>query len=564
MVLTLVGSSSPISADESSPETAPEGASLHEKADVTQTDQERIRDLIDAGSFEEALGEVRSLLAGDPTPEAAAGARLLEARLLERLDQGWEAVRVYRRAIDDPTVGEQAKAELHDLHVRRGEFSAADRLTEGVGEGGPGSDPAQVRRRAYSKTVQGDYDVAARLLSDLAVAGDGHAGVLRANALLALGDRDGAEGLYLQVLEHESQAPVRQAAHFGLGQVARLRGARAVRAIQDEKTVALGAAPWAQLDWALALRALGRRGEARTHLQEAAATNPGLTATTGLVLARLQEEEGHTDQALESLSQSLEGGVADFLAWTRLGDLLLQESEEDAGIQAYRAALELFPGFPPAVDRLSRALAARGRWEETPAPVEGSGEWDLPGWTWERLLDGDLPFYETVADRATIPLTDPRRFVLALVQLRSGFPAGALGWAEPGGGPLLETVRAQALEAAGRPEDAAEVWEAILATGLESPIARERLALLSYDRDPERAAQHWSALFAGRPGRARARLRQAHRMEEAQDWQGALEAYQAAATGDWLSANERRSIRRSVADLESELQDADEARTDAG
>ena len=48
------------------------------------------------------------------------------------------------------------------------------------------------------------------------------------------------------------------------------------------------------------------------------------------------------------------------------------------------------------------------------------------------------------------------------------------------------------------------------------------------------------------------------RLEEGEDWQGALEAYQAAATGDWLSPDERRRIRRAVADLESEIEEAEE------
>ena len=84
---------------------------------------------------------------------------------------------------------------------------------------------------------------------------------------------------------------------------------------------------------------------------------------------------------------------------------------------------------------------ARGRWEEAPEAAEAQGAWELTGWTWDRLLDGDLPFYEVVDDQGLFAAEDPRRAVLALVQLRAAFPAGALGWARDGGGWMLAAVR---------------------------------------------------------------------------------------------------------------------------
>jgi tetratricopeptide (TPR) repeat protein len=555
--------SSPISAQESSPET-PGVVRPEPLPDVEgEASDDRIRALVESGDYETALERLRARIAGADAPEEQGPLRLVEARVLDRMGNGWESLRVYRRIFDDPEWGERARGEAHDLYVRRGEFAAADRLTSSVEEEGGAADPADVRRRAYARSVQGRFAEAVRLLEDPDLAGDGRASVLRANALLALGRREEAADLYLAVLGGEPDDAVRQVAHFGLGQVARLRGGRAVRAMQDEKAVLLGAASWAELDWGLALRALGRRQEARSRLTSAADEAPALAPTVKLALARLDEEEGRTDDALEHLAEALTGSVGDFLVWTRLGDLLLQEGREDEGIRAFRAALDLFPDFPPAAERLSRALVARGRWEEAgPEAVKDAPRWDLPAWTWDRLLDGDLPFYEMAADRDSVPAGDPRRTVLALVQLRAAFPAGALGWAEGATGRVAASIRAEALEAAGRDDDAEEAWQALLDGGTESAVALEHLATLAFPRDGDLAAARWDELFRRYPQDARARLRQARLLEEAERWEDALAAYREAETGGWFSSEELRRIRVARQDLESLLQEEEEARAD--
>lgn len=562
LVWGLLLPSSPISAQESPPEDLPERATVRSKTDADLPAPGRIRELVEKGDWTTALDLVRRRIADPDNPAGDEGTlRLLEARILDRMGQGWEALRVYRRILDDPAVGAQAWAEAHDLHVRRGEFRAADRLTEDVADIPPGADPEQLVRRAYSRSVQGRFRDAVRLATPVAETGNGHAGVLVANARLALGDREGAENVYLEVLEHEESHPIRQAAHFGLGQVARLQGGRAVRAMQDEKAVLLGPAPWAELDWGLALRALGRRPDARSRLGSAQEAAPALAPTVGLALARLDDEEGRADDSLEHVAGALTGSVADFLAWTRLGDLLLKAGSEEDGIRAYRWALVLFPEFPPARDRLSRALVARGRWEEAPDTPD-TGKWVLPGWTWDRLLDGDLPFYEAVADAGDIPPDDPRRLVLALVQLRAGFPAGALGWTEDGKGLVVASLRAEALEEVGREDDAEEAWQGLLDGGVESPVAMERLALLAYRRDPELARERWDALFEKYPHAARARIRQGRALEDSEKWSEALAAYQAAEGAGWLSPEERRRIRVAREDLEATIQEQEEARAD--
>lgn len=553
--------SSPISAQEASPETP--GIVRPEPLPEEDAPDETIRKLIEDRDYDTALERLRGRIAGAADPGERSALRLVEARLLDRMGNGWEATRVYRHVLEDPTLGELARGEAHDLYVRRGEFAAADRLTASVDEDPGGASPSDVLRRAYARSVQGEYAEVVQLLQHPGLAENGRASVLLANALLALGKREEAADLYLAVLGRERDDAVRQVAHFGLGQVARLRGGRAVRATQDEKALLLGEASWAELDWGLALRALGRRDEARVRLESAAEEAPALSPTVKLALARLDEEEGRVDDAVEHLAAALTGGIGDFLVWTRLGDLLLKEGGEEEGIRAYRAALELFPDFPPAAERLSRALVARGRWEEAgPETPADAPHWELPAWTWDRLLDGDLPFYEMAGDRGAIPPGDPRRTVLALVQLRAAFPAGALGWAEGETGPVAVSIRAEALEQAGRPDDAEEAWQAILDGGTESVVAREHLARLAFPRDGDLAAERWEELFRRHPADARARLRQAELLEDAERWEEALAAYREAENGGWFSADERRRIRVARQDLEAELQEEKEAKAE--
>jgi tetratricopeptide (TPR) repeat protein len=595
-ILGTLSVSSPISAQDSSEDDVPEKESLRSKSEIDTTDPDEIRKMVERGDFEEALEAVRRRIASYPDLSDVARTRLLEARILARLGEVQDAGRAYRRLFEDPDVGGLARTEAHDLLVRTGQFESADRMTaaavqdsgmtaaavpdsgmtaaavpdSGVtADGGPDSsgtsvaDPDELLRRSYSWSTQGHYrDVAAWLLEP-AAAGNGRAGVLRANALLALGERAEAESLYLSVLSNEQDASVRQVAHFGLGQVARLRGARAVRAIQDEKAVTLGPAPWAELDWGQALRALGRRDDARRRLTSASQADPALSVAARLALARLDEEEGLADAAIEELVGALEGRFADFLVWTRLGDLLLQEGQDEAGLGAYRRALAIFPSFPPARDRLTRALAARGRWEEAPEP--GAEAWDLPGWTWDRLLDGDLPFYDTVADITEVPPTDPRRLVIALVQLQAGFPAGAIAWtSDAGGDPRLEAIRAEALERVGREEEAVTVWESVLDHGASTALPLENLAHLLEDSDSTRADGYRQELRSRLPDSIRARLRFARRLEEREDWAPALLEYEAAdAYEGWLSPDERRRIRVALEDVRDQIENEDEDEDEA-
>jgi len=474
--------------------------------------------------------------------------------------------RIYGRLLDDPEVGGRARAELHGFLIRRGEFDAADRLTEGAELSGSELDPALATLRASARAAEGRYSEAARLAGEGALQGDPEASVLRANALLALGSDDEAESLYLGVLRESTHRKVRQAAHFGLGQVARLRGSRAIRALQDERAVRLGPAPWAELDWGLALRALGRRDEARARLEDVVSGYPELASTARLGVARLDEEEGRAGDGLEALAAAVEGSLGDFLALTRLGELLLQEGLEDDGIEAHRASLLLFPEFPAGRALLTRALTSRGRWDEAPAPDVAEGRWQLRGWTWDRLLDGDLPFYGLVADRDSIPVDDPRRFVLALIHLRAGNAAGTLGWSDGAGVAQdgLLAIRAEALELAGRPDEAVEIWETLFSAGQGGPLVRERLARLVFPTDPDRALRLWREQFERYPEFPRARLRMAEALEEAGNLEDAIDAYRGAETAGWLSPAEKRRIRVAIEDLDSLLQEQEDARLDTG
>ncbi|MBZ0269583.1 hypothetical protein K8I85_15640, partial [bacterium] len=224
IVLAILASpigSSPISAQESSSETPipTPGIVRPEPLPDEAAPDDRIRELVEAGDFEAALERLRTRIAGADGPEERPALRLLEARLLDRMGDGWEALRVYRRVFDDPALGERARGEAHDLYVRRGEFAAADRLIGRGTEDGHALSAEDARRRAYARSVQGQYRQAVRLLEHPDLAADGRASVLRGNALLALGRRDEASELYLKVLENERDDAVRQLAHFGLGQV---------------------------------------------------------------------------------------------------------------------------------------------------------------------------------------------------------------------------------------------------------------------------------------------------------------------------------------------------------
>lgn len=527
-------------------------------------DSLEVREAVEGGNWERALELVRRRSAEAPDGAEKARLSLLEARLLAALGDARSAVQVYRLLLEDPAIGPRALAELHEFHVRRGEFVQADRLTETVIENGPEADPALAALRAAARAAQGRYAEAARLSQEAVFRGNLEAAVVRANALLALGSDVEAEELYLQVLHEATDRKVRQAAHFGLGQVARLRGSRAVRALQDERAVRLGAAPWAELDWGLALRALGRRAEARTRLENVVHAYPELASTARLGLARLDEEEGRAGDGLEALAASLQGSVGDFLALTRLGELLLQEGLENAGIEAHRASLLLFPEFPAGRALLTRALTSRGRWDEAPDPEGEGGRWKLQGWTWDRLLDGDLPYYGLVADRDSVTVDDPRRFVLALIHLRAGSAAGALGWSDGATvaqGALLG-IRAEALELAGRTEEAMEVWETLLDAGEGGPVARERLARLTFPTDPDRAMDLWREQFTRYPEFPRARLRMAEALEDAGRLQEAIDAYRDTESAGWLSPAEKRRIRVAIEDVESLLQEQEEAALD--
>lgn len=509
-----------------------------------------IRSAIEAEDFETAIELIRRELHSSPTDERRAELRLLEARTLDHAGQAWDATRVYRRLLDDRFLGDQAQRELHELYVRRGQFDAADRLTLDTPDAE--LDDRDRLLRAYAHGVQGRYASSARLAEPLAARGDGPAEVVRGNALLALGDRDGAEATFLRVLERQRSPTVRQAAHFGLGQVARLRGARAVRALQDEKAVELGPAPWAELDLAFALRSLGRRDESRSRLEKVADGYPGLAPTAALALARLDEERGDVEEALEHLAFALRGGTGDFLAWTRAGELLIQEGEEDLGIEAYRMALAQFPNFPPARERLTRALAQRGRWEEAESDPAAADAWKLPGWTWDRLLDGDLPYFPVVADRDSVAVDDPRRTVLALVSSRAGNTGAALGWSEGADAaqPELAAVRAEALELVGRDDEAEQLWEALFVAGVNSPVVYERRARLAFGRDPELGLARFAELFEAYPRAVRARVRLAHLLVRAERYEEAAAAYREVDESAWLTPSERKRLRVERRDAE--------------
>jgi tetratricopeptide (TPR) repeat protein len=544
----------------------PERKTVEGKTDVTPLAPRQFREMVGAGDLSGALERVRKELGrGGHDPKELGSLHLLEARLLDRLGRGGEAVPVYRDLLADANVHDTARIELHDLYVERGQFRLADRLTDPADSAGtPLSAADAARLRAYSWSVQGRFAAAESLAAGPAKTGDARAAVLRANALLALGKKDDATSGYVDVLRTDAPRDALQIAHFGLGQIARLAGARAVRALEDEKAMHLGPMPAAELDYGLALRALGRREEARTRLGGVATDFPSLSPTARLVLARLDEEDGKSEPAVEGLALATTGSFGDFLALTRLADALHARGDENPAIEAYQQALEIFPEFPPARERLTAALAAQGRWQEVPA-VADSAAYALQGWVWERLLDGDLPYDELVAERDSIPLADPRRLVLALVELRAGFPAGAVAWSEgvTADRPLLAEVRAEALERVGRNDEAVDQWNAIL-QGHESALAREGIArVAARAKKKDDAVASWQELFKRHPAQARAERRLAQQFEAAGWTKEAKEAYERALSAGWLSADERRATREAAEDLADALREQEETHAES-
>jgi len=554
------GQEAPAPADSSAASPADDTDRSVSRTDVTEVEWDEIEEAIDRGEWQRAVELVRRRGAA-ATEKEASELRILEARLLDRRGEVRGAVALYHGLLEDEWVAAEALTELHDLYVRSGYFSAADELTAAASVA-PDSAAELATLRAYSLSVQGRYAESARLTEGPARSGSSRAQVLRGNALLVLGDSEAAEELYLRVLRESSDPELRQVAHFGLGQVARRKGGRALRALQNERAAETGPAPWAELDWGLALRALGRRAEARDRLESVAEEYPALASTARLAIARLEEEEGRVEAAIEHLASALDGSVGDFLVWTRLGDLLIQEGRDESAIEAYRRALAIFPAFPPGIERLTRALAARGRWEEAPEPPDST--WLLPGWTWERLLDGDLPFYELAADRDSIPQADVQRGVLALIHARAGFAAAVLGWTDDvsmiEGLPGL--LRAQALEHVGRSSEALPLWEAMAVTDSTVGLPDERWARALFASEPERALAIWADYLEHHPDDAHSRIRLGEMLESAERLAEARDAYVKARANGWLSAEERRRLKIRIEDLEDSIRQASEGRVE--
>lgn len=563
LVAGAFGTSSPISPSGSPSDDFPERKTVTQKTDATPLEPRQLREVIATGDLSGALERVRKDLAkGGRDPVEVATLHLLEARLLDRLGRGGEAAPVYRSLLEDPTVGVAARTELHDLCVERGEFREADRLTDPADSTSLRlAAPAAAQHRTYSLNVQGRFAEALAVAEQPAAAGDARTAALRANVLVALARRDEATTVYLGLLKTETPRDVLQVAHFGLGQIARLSGARALRALEDEKATRLGTMPAAELDEGLALRALSRREEARTRLTSVVRDYPSLAPTARLAIARLDEEDAETDAAIDGLAAALLGSFGDFLALTRLGDALHGRGDEEAAIESYQEALEIFPAFPPARDRLKSALTAQGRWEEVAGAVD-TVDVGLSAWVWDRLLDGDLPFHELVAERDSIPVDDARRVVLGLVQLRAGFPAGGIAWSEgaTAAQSLLAQVRAEALGRVGRDDEAVALWRAILETN-ESALAREGLAANATQRkSKDEAVAAWEELSRRHPGRPRGQRRLARAFELAGWKKEAKEAYERALSAGWLAPDERRKSREAAEDLGDEIKEEEETK----
>lgn len=138
-------------------------------------------------------------------------------------------------------------------------------------------------------------------------------------------------------------------------------------------------------------RALGREAEALPVLAELLRQQPAHAAGL-LELTYLHRRAGRFTDAL-AVAEYLVGAQPDMvLGWTTLGTILHQLLRFDDAEACYRRALDLSPGFAPALTFLGYTLLLRGQWAEGLAAFEarrqlpdalpppcGAPEWRGPG-----------------------------------------------------------------------------------------------------------------------------------------------------------------------------------------
>jgi tetratricopeptide (TPR) repeat protein len=509
---------------------------------------ETVREALVKGDKAAALDLVRKEIQRQPGSPDLGALRILEARLLKEQADRVGAESAYRAAVDDSVWAKTALAELHEMMLGRAEFDRAEELLGWAGARAP--QPAIELLRARSLYAQGRFHAALAGLVNAGASSDTERVLLEANLRLVLGEIDAAEKLYDEVVRESKDLRAKALAHYGKAQVARLRGARAIRVLENERALLEWTAPWAELDAAIALRELGRGKESKEKLLELIDETPVLDVPARLLLSRLADEAGNTAQAKEELAVLLRGDISDALAMASLGDIDLRGRRIEEGIFLLRSAAEAFPDFAPFRQRLMRAWIDRG---SAPDPGFEPMVWDVNVFSaGEDLIEGNLPYFGIVADRDSMPPEDPRRLLVALTHSVSGNPAGVIAWSEgatPGAAGLI-VARAFAFANLGRKEEAIALLGDLVQAGRHSWLSEELRMRLLYPDQREQAEEIARAILQARPRDARFRMRLARLRENAEDLDGAIAALREARDAGWITISEKRKLRDRLEDLE--------------
>ena len=544
----------------------PEKPETPETQDISPLAPDAVRGALIKGDFSAGLDLVRREISKQPPSPDLGALRLLEARILKAQGDRVGSESAYRAATEDSVWAEPAVEELHEMMLDRGDFDRADELLVWAQER---ASPAAIGfLRARSLSMAGRFHAALAALESSRLENttspfDSERQLLEANTRLVLGQIDQADVLFDELLRESKDPRLKALAHYGKAQVARRRGARAIRVIEDERALMEWNAPWALLDGAIALRELERTQESKEKLVALVRTAPYLDIPAKLLMAQLADEAGNSSEAKEELAGLLRGELADALAMVNLGDIDLRERRTEEGVFLLRSAAEAIPDFAPFRQRLMRAWVDRG---QTPDPGFEPISWDVNVFSaGEDLIEGDLPYFTIVADRDSMPPADPRRLLMALTHAISGNPGAVIAWTEGASpaSPGLSLARAFAFQKVGKNAEAIEIVEDMAEAGKGSWLSEELHMRLIYSERREEAEEIAKKLLEGRTRDARFRMRLSHLREDAGDLEGAIAALREARNAGWLTLTEKRKLRDRIEDLEDLLRSKEDVGPDS-
>ncbi len=216
----------------------------------------------------------------------------------------------------------------------------------------------------------------------------------------------------------------------------------------------------------------GRPIEARRAFARAVEVWPGY-APARINLANMLLAAGEMEEAIEQSTAAVQLAPEDPDAWNVHGSTLVSAGRPADAVAAFDQALERTPSFAPAWAGRAGALAATGRMQEAlrshERAVEAAPEDVRLRYNFAMFLLGRGRLEEAAAQLREVSLRRPdmmpARFQLALVCWQLGQEQEALRLlrelvASDGGGLQVWSEAAQALEAAGKPADAARLREA--------------------------------------------------------------------------------------------------------